>query len=516
MNKEFVFSYEFVPGQVPTVNLINRSSGTLWITHDGTEIPCRVQPEEKLKNIYTAGWDIAGDYLVLIYFYILLGIDCDPNPVLQHQLFTFLNEKKFTDFKIKCAAEEFPCHKSILAARSPVLAHAFEFCNEVDQHEIEGFEPATVKKLLEYLYSGRVADDNLLRLADYLGIDIKKSKVAEMVLRPRNMHEPEGTQVLKDKSLNLMSLVQENGYHLEPSYSGIETRMSWTIPEFETWRESRLISHVEISPEKRITFEDKEFIFNFEIHLDQISQPLSKSNRPRRLFRLVNRSSSKVVINGDNFCPEVFLPNGGYLIAEKWYKMKDQDLEVSYNFTILLDLDQDRQLQHDLLNLFNEKKITDFKLKCAEVEFPCHKAILAARSPTLAGVFESDTGEHEISDFQPNTVKQALEFIYSDNLTGEADLDLLKLAYSLDIKGLVRFCERSLARTVTSANVYDLLDLAYSWSGDSLCYLKNSVLAFCNVNYKELRGTHQWSQRVSNNSRLLQDIADFMKFKTMR
>ena len=66
--------------------------------------------------------------------------------------------------------------------------------------------------------------------------------------------------------------------------------------------------------------------------------------------------------------------------------------------------------------VFNKKKHTDFKLKCGDYEFPCHKVNVSARSPVLARALEEDTeaDQYEIKTFQPATVKQVLKFIYAD------------------------------------------------------------------------------------------------------
>ena len=512
MNKIYQFDYEFVPGQDQSVNLINRSSRPLWIL-SRYGVPNKVQPNQRLLAISGKGSSRNGsDCVVNLNFSLVEGIDFDPEPGLQHNLLDLLNQKKFSDFKLTVGDFEFPCHKAILAARSPVLAGAFQFRTDDNDHlEIKGFEPATMNSLLNYLYSGRVSDD-VHELADFLGIDIEQRRAPEMELRPLNIQEPEGIQVLQDQNLQEMHISLASDLHLEPSFGGMQTRMNWTIPEFEAWRVLRPPDHVERQPDVRLTLLDQEFIFGFELHLDQLFQPLTQLNRPRRLFRLVNRSPTQVVIRGDNsdFLPKVILP-GGYLIADWWYKMQGNDLKVSYTFTILMDLDQDCHLQQDMLNLLNEGQFSDFKLKCGEVEFPCHKAILAARSPTLAQALEGhpEAGEQEIEDFQSDTVKQALEFIYSGTLSGEADQDLLRLALYLKNKDLIKACERSLAKTVTSANVFDLLDLA-----DTGCrYLRNSVLAFCAHNHQELKDTQQWIEKVSNDSRLLQEMLDFKNYR---
>ena len=88
-----------------------------------------------------------------------------------------------------------------------------------------------------------------------------------------------------------------------------------------------------------------------------------------------------------------------------------------------------------------------------------------------------------------------LEFIYSDKVKEEGDLDLLRLAEKFQIRGLIKRCGRSLATTVNLDNAFDLLDAVSSQPDGPLKFLKDSVLHFCADNYWELR--RRSAQRAS-------------------
>jgi len=63
------------------------------------------------------------------------------------------------DFSIICAGQTFPCHKVVLAAKSEVLKKDMKssFCfAEKKELEIKGFDPATVKEMLQFIYTGDV------------------------------------------------------------------------------------------------------------------------------------------------------------------------------------------------------------------------------------------------------------------------------------------------------------------------------------------------------------------------
>ena len=68
----------------------------------------------------------------------------------------------FSDFTIRCGAQEFPCHRFVLAGRSPVLATMLEVDMEEAQSgrlSIVDFEPGTVQALVKYIYTGEVTID---------------------------------------------------------------------------------------------------------------------------------------------------------------------------------------------------------------------------------------------------------------------------------------------------------------------------------------------------------------------
>jgi len=86
-----------------------------------------------------------------------------------------LKDTTFSDFKISCADKSWPCHKSILAHRSDVLRQMLMSNCWAESREnsliIEGFSPATVEMMLQFIYTGTIPDPakitaGLLLIAD--------------------------------------------------------------------------------------------------------------------------------------------------------------------------------------------------------------------------------------------------------------------------------------------------------------------------------------------------------------
>jgi len=75
-----------------------------------------------------------------------------------------LTSGEMSDFKIICDGKEFPCHKTILMARSNVLRTMFNNdMQETNQNQmtIIDMEPAVVKCFLNFIYTGEVSSEDL-------------------------------------------------------------------------------------------------------------------------------------------------------------------------------------------------------------------------------------------------------------------------------------------------------------------------------------------------------------------
>ena len=76
------------------------------------------------------------------------------------------------------------------------------------------------------------------------------------------------------------------------------------------------------------------------------------------------------------------------------------------------------RLSDDFEHLFESSQFADVTLTCNSREFQCHKAILTARSPVLAAMFEHEMKERQlnlvqIEDMDPEVMADMLRFIYT-------------------------------------------------------------------------------------------------------
>ena len=293
---------------------------------------------------------------------------------------------------------------------------------------------------------------------------------------------------------------------LEPSLAAYIGDWTWTIPNFETWVVSMPDGHIEESPVKHFVVGDHKFSFSYRF---QVGEQWGRC-------RLINRSKMDVRLTGNNPPYNLILrPGEDCNFCWMTFDLEgDVDGIFRNRATIMIDYDEESPLQRDLLSLFKNPNDSDFTLLCEDEKFSCHKCILKARSPVLAAALEATQESNELIEFRvdsdsfkvrPDSVKQILEFIYSDSISGDVDADLLKLADYFNIQGLVKLCQNRMADTITEDNFFSLLTLAESISEGKI--LKKTVMDFIVENYQVLKETADW-QKLTIRQR--DDIMDIM------
>ena len=153
-----------------------------------------------------------------------------------------------------------------------------------------------------------------------------------------------------------------------------------------------------------------------------------------------------------------------------------------------------RQLGQDLASLLDDK-FTDFVFKVENVKIPAHRAILTARSPVFAAMFqhnmqENRTNETEVTDVTPAAFKALLRFIYTDHCeVGSLAEEILVAANKYDIQELKQICARKLRKNLTVENAARLLVLSDLHQVNDL---KDGAIRFINENAAAVMKTPTW------------------------
>ena len=150
----------------------------------------------------------------------------------------------------------------------------------------------------------------------------------------------------------------------------------------------------------------------------------------------------------------------------------------------------------------------------APVEFFAHKAILAARSPVFAKMFEHEMQESlssqvELSDIDPEIVKEMLVYIYTGQVPKieEKVNDLLYVADKYQLDHLKSVCERHLTYSLQVDNAARIIQLAYMHNAPQL---KKNALRFISKHAAEVRATEEWEE-VKQGNEVLDDLIEIMQ-----
>ncbi|CAB3236975.1 unnamed protein product [Arctia plantaginis] len=166
------------------------------------------------------------------------------------------------------------------------------------------------------------------------------------------------------------------------------------------------------------------------------------------------------------------------------------------------------RLSDDLGALFDNERFSDVTLAVGGREFQAHKAILAARSPVFAAMFEHEMEERkrnrvDITDVDHEVLREMLRFIYTGrapNLDKMAD-DLLAAADKYALERLKVMCEEALCLSLSVETAADTLILADLHSADQL---KAQTIDFINTSHAtDVMDTAGWKNMISSHPHLI-------------
>ena len=148
-----------------------------------------------------------------------------------------------------------------------------------------------------------------------------------------------------------------------------------------------------------------------------------------------------------------------------------------------------RRLVEDYATLLDKETISDVHFIVQNLKIAAHKAVLAARSPVFAAMFQNEMQENSsnevvVTDMEPDALKQMLQFIYTGRCQiGAWTEDLFFAADKYDIKDLKEICEDELRMKLCVDNAIRFLILSDLHRATKL---KESSISFINQNAAEV------------------------------
>ncbi|XP_057318153.1 speckle-type POZ protein-like [Microplitis mediator] len=270
--------------------------------------------------------------------------------------------------------------------------------------------------------------------------------------------------------------------------------------------------------------EDKEWI---SIYLNSKSISYTKIFRVKYSLFIFNdkkekkceQKSYKVFEEMEYFCVQKFLKIK-QLLEKKDKLLPDNTLTIGIKLTEFIESSclyspiikipvktSDRQIVHDLKDLFDSKAGSDVVLVVGDKKIPAHKTLLMSRSPVFSAMFthpleENRENEVTIPDMDPDVCEKLLEFIYTDNVT---NLDkvagrLFEVADKYQIPALKESCEELFCKNVNVKNAVQYLVLLDSHNGDERFF--KYIIDFIAINFKKIFETSEYKALEKTNPEL--------------
>ncbi|XP_065205279.1 speckle-type POZ protein B-like [Planococcus citri] len=132
--------------------------------------------------------------------------ECD----LSENIASFFENQTLTDVILNVNGKEYPAHKTVLAARSPVFCAMFKHSTkeyELNRVDIVDINEAVVEEMLKYVYTGKceVPDElaeGLLAAADKYDLDRLKIMCAKKLINGLSVKNAVSTLILADMHSN--------------------------------------------------------------------------------------------------------------------------------------------------------------------------------------------------------------------------------------------------------------------------------------------------------------------------
>lgn len=160
------------------------------------------------------------------------------------------------------------------------------------------------------------------------------------------------------------------------------------------------------------------------------------------------------------------------------------------------------RLVKNFKTMLNDEWGSDVVLKTEDHKFHAHRAILRARSPVFASMFEHEmrettTGEVDILDCSRAGFEVFLEYLYTasvDSMSGDNVLDLFYIADKYHVDDLKADCTKFLKKYLSVDNFCDII--ALSLRHNELDLQKTATQFYCR-NVRAIIKTVQWQKYLS-------------------
>lgn len=186
------------------------------------------------------------------------------------------------------------------------------------------------------------------------------------------------------------------------------------------------------------------------------------------------------------------------------YKDEQELVGSSVNVVVPKSSSSEELVKH-FEELFESKKFSDVTFNVRGQKLAAHKAILSARSPVFAAMFqhqtkENVTGSVDVHDIEPEVFNIMLRYIYTGQVLSrqmeEVATELLSTADKYLLGKLKYECGNHLDKKMSPKNCFKLLSLD---KHDPAYYLKEKALDYIRRNPSKVMSLGSWKKASKEN-----------------
>jgi len=203
---------------------------------------------------------------------------------------------------------------------------------------------------------------------------------------------------------------------------------------------------------------------------------------------------------------------------------KQQNIQIEHLKTVEKKLTEKNQelekmkttLAYDLTSFTQNENTKDFRIIIEDQEFPVHKFLLAARSPTLAEILKNNPEVENLNlvDISVEIFEIILKFLYTDELPVEDGTNFVHLFAAtgkLQIQELKKFAALRLIDQIDDENALEILKLSNIYDHDEL---KQKAFQQIKRKYPKIKFLDQWAsnvEKINNVVKLFQQMEEEVK-----
>merc|ERR1719240_1180286 len=172
-----------------------------------------------------------------------------------------------------------------------------------------------------------------------------------------------------------------------------------------------------------------------------------------------------------------------------------KQVKMGFKYAIAQNIEKENTpLTDGLQNLFQKRILCDAELVCANDKIPCHKSVLAAKSPQFADVFAKDEPsaqrtEVRLYDSSSEACRLLLAYMYDLDTpytpsNQQVNLEVLQMADTFGLPHLREVCAAFMAKELSTDTVIETICATQKYG---LIQLRETILGQLTENKKALR-----------------------------